>query len=89
MLNKYPLITLGIFIEVSAHCNKKLLKHTSPTVLLIIGKYILNTALLHQVLIGTVIRRDDYLVFAASCSLIICFQIKIYVQMWKHETVDY
>lgn len=40
---KDPLITLRIFIEVSSHCNKKLLKHKSPTELLIIGKYILNT----------------------------------------------
>ena len=44
MLNKHPLITLRIFIEVFPRCNKKLLKHISPTELLIIGKYILNTA---------------------------------------------
>jgi hypothetical protein len=44
VLNKHPLITLKIFIEVSPRCNKKLLKHTSPTELLITGKYILNTA---------------------------------------------
>lgn len=44
VLNKHPLITLRIFIEVSPHYNKKLLKHISPTELLVIGEYLLNTA---------------------------------------------
>lgn len=43
-LSKLPLITQRIFIEVPPRCNKKLLEHTSSTELLIIGKYILDTA---------------------------------------------
>lgn len=45
-------------------------------------KYILNIALLHQLLIFTIIRWHSCLAFAASCCLIICFRLRFNVKIW-------